>query len=49
MTWHEDGAAELAAALLDRGIGVADVLVLPDGTAPEGNADLVRAPRQLGS
>ena len=33
---------------LDTRIGLEDVLVLPDGTAPAGNADLVRAARRGG-
>lgn len=50
----EDGGAwpvlTLAAARgLDTRIGLEDVLVLPDGSAPAGNADLVRAARRITS
>jgi uncharacterized protein (DUF849 family) len=50
----EDGGAwpvlTLAATLgLDMRVGLEDVLVLPDGRAPAGNADLVRAARRLTS
>ncbi|HEY7595828.1 MAG TPA: 3-keto-5-aminohexanoate cleavage protein [Actinophytocola sp.] len=50
----EDGGAwpvlTLAATLgLDTRVGLEDVLVLPDGRVPAGNADLVRAARRLTS
>jgi uncharacterized protein (DUF849 family) len=50
----EDGGAwpvlaHARALGLDTRIGLEDVLTLPDGTAPAGNADLVRAARLGGS
>jgi uncharacterized protein (DUF849 family) len=50
----EDGGAwpvlaHARALGLDTRIGLEDVLTLPDGTAPAGNADLVRAARRGGS
>jgi uncharacterized protein (DUF849 family) len=50
---HSEGAAAwtiltMAASLrLDVRIGLEDVLVLPDGTLAESNADLIRAARQV--
>lgn len=48
----QDGGAWPVLALahrlgLDMRIGLEDVLVLPDGSAPAGNADLVRAARKI--
>ncbi|MFF7412577.1 hypothetical protein ACFZBG_24805 [Streptomyces lydicus] len=43
MNRHEPGAEAVATALLERGIGVEDTLLLPDGRPAADNAQLVRA------